>query len=577
MAQEKGLLKTPFKFVFRTSVSLLLFGLIQSCAPRSPESALIKPNPEVSVPTKPSSVMDTINYDLIPTYHPELRPKNVNLKYEKPVAEIKTPQAIIHLNQVRMSKVSMTFDAATNKVSVKGQVEIIGDNGKVLAENSFLISGTQKPTEASFRLTSDANQKLNSDIKPTLGAQATCLAITEKDEPDCSSLVIDFFIAFQQKVYSEQMEIKRDIPKPLPMPVKVPESPKDSSPVIPEIKQEPKETAQFKESELQIEGEEDSAPGRFEGQAQVVDLTQMFPQDDQIQTTLKTYPAAPTDSPATPATLAHGTPAAPTEKTPPALKKEVAPDKEKTPAEPVKAKEPTAPPKKSSITNDVAVTPAGLIRPMNQAIGFPNKGTLRNATSLLMKQTTLEKKSFFEIVFPQRARYFGTYEMAEILSRMGEHLNSKFNKKLAVSDISKSSGGFLGPHLSHQIGMDVDLGYPSAHDAVKIPVVVDMKSRKYYPEAFSITKTYDLLKFAFQQHDLKIDRIFIDRTIKKALCEHAKANGEFQGENKTQVQELFKIMEHVDGHGDHFHLRLKCTSAHPACRHITYIENKGCD
>ena len=214
---------------------------------------------------------------------------------------------------------------------------------------------------------------------------------------------------------------------------------------------------------------------------------------------------------------------------------------------------------------------------MNQAIGFPNKGTLRNATSLLSKQTTPEKKSFFEIVFPQRARHFGTYEMAEMLNRMGEHLNSSSNKKLAVCDISKVSGGFLGPHLSHQIGMDADLGYPSTHDSVKIPVVVDMRNRKYNPESYSVAKTYELFKFAFLQNDLKIDRIFVDRTIKKALCEHAKMIGDLHGENKSQIQELFKIMEHIDGHGDHFHLRLKCTSAHPACRHITYIENKGCE
>ncbi len=570
MARLQGLLKTPFKIVFKTSVGLLLLALFSSCAPRSPDAAVIKPALELTVPnTKQSGDAETINYDLIPTYQPELRPKNANLKYEKPVSEIKTPQAIIHLNQVRMSKVSMTFDSVTNKVSVKGQVEIIGENEKVLAENSFLISGTRQPLESSFRLTTDATQKLNSDTKPTLGAEATCLAVTDKEQPDCSSVVLDFFIAYQQKIYSEQMEIKRDLSQPnpavVPAPAKIPAEPAAPNLAIPKIDDTTKETAQLKDSELQIEGDEDSAPGRFEGQAQAVDLTQMFPHDDQIQTVLKTDSAAPSKDSSSANPVKDSGPAAPV--------------KDSGTTAPVKANqhEAVSAPKKSIITNDVGLTPSGNIRPRNQAIGFPNKGTLRNATSLFPKQTVSGKKTFFEIVFPQRARYYGTYEMAEILNRMGEYLNAKFNKKLAVSDISKNNGGLLNPHLSHQIGMDADLGYPSIHDDVKIPVVVEMKNRQYHPEAYSVSKTYELLKFAYLQPDLKIDRIFIDRTIKKALCEHAKAVGELKGENKLQIQNLFKIMEHVDGHGDHFHLRLKCTTAHPACRHITYIENKGCE
>ena len=581
MTQFKGFFTNRNKFIFKTFsclvLQLVLFGLIQSCGPRLPESALVNPALNVPVATKQSQDAGPVNYELIPTYRPELRPKNTNLRYEKPIAEIKTAQAIIHLNQVKMSQVVMTFDAVTNKVNVKGQVEIIGNNEKVLAENSFMLSGIHQPSESSFRLTSDLTQKFSSGTKPTLGAQATCLAVTESEQPDCSSIVIDFFIAFQQKIYSEQMEIKRDLPQantqPVAPAVKSQKQPETTTP-LPEITTEPKE------SDLQIEGVEESVPGRLEGRAEVVDLTQYFQPDDQIQTTLKLKSVTASESNATPPVSGAKPSATPiADQIPSTLKKEANPKKETAPTAPVKTKEKesAAIPNNSRVTDDASLTSTGLIRPMNQAIGFPNKGTLRNATSLLSKQMLLDKKSFFEIVFPQRARYFGTYEMSEMLNRMGKYLNSSFNKKLAVSDISKASGGFLGPHLSHQIGMDADLGYPSTHDSVKIPVVVDMKNRKYNPESYSVAKTYELFKFAFLQQDLKIDRIFVDRTIKKALCEHAKAIGELNGENRSQIQELFKIMEHIDGHGDHFHLRLKCTSAHPACRHITYIENKGCD
>ena len=209
-------------------------------------------------------------------------------------------------------------------------------------------------------------------------------------------------------------------------------------------------------------------------------------------------------------------------------------------------------------------------------MGFPDEGSLRNATSMLVTQKKLAEKSFFDIAFPDRQRYFATYEMAEMLTRMGERLHLQFNKNLAISDISKVKGGLLSPHLSHQIGMDADIAYPSATNNTKFPVVVDMRSRRFNPNLFSVAKTFDLLKFAFSQEDLKIDRIFIDRSIKASLCEYAKAKGELTGSDKSLVQRLFKSIEHVNGHGDHFHLRLSCTPAHPGCRKKNYIEVAGC-
>lgn len=497
------------------SLGLILLSLLQSCAPPQ-----INSKTAATLKTKKSEQTkqpDPMNFELVPTYQEDLVPKNSEIKYQKPETEIKTDQALIHLNQVKMSKVALTYNSNTKKLIIQGQAEIMSENQKSIAENSFYIIGKNADAETVIRLTSENKEKINSSLKPVIRAEATCFSGTTKGELDCSRAIIDFFIAYKQKIYTEQMEVKVQALPQIPV---LPSEPATSVKNSDDIKIDPSNVA-----ELQKEDSEDSVPGRFEGQIKSVDLTQIFEKDDDIQTILKP-------------------------------KTNLAKDK--------------------AITNNIAQTILGTIRPKNQAIGYPNNGILHNATSLLVKQQSLNKKAFFEIAFPQRQRYFATYEMAEILLRMGEYLNFKFNKKLTLSDISKLKGGLLAPHLSHQIGMDADVGYPSTDEKIKFPVVVEMGTRKFNSSVFSVAKTYDLLKFAYQQNDLKIDRIFIDRSIKSALCEYAKAKGELAGKDKELVQNLFKSMQHVKGHGDHFHLRLKCTPAHPACRQKLYLENQGC-
>ena len=488
-----------------------------------------------------------------------------------------------------MSKVIMTYDKIKRKVSIQGQAEIMNDNQKILAENSFNIAGEFQPTASVFRLTPETKETSNSNTKPVIRAQATCLAQNLNNETDCSNVVIDFFIAYKQKIYSEQMEVKHETTQVITPPAASQTPSKDAAPETTVSNKKNDSTNESPDNDLnsQAEGDENSVPGRYVGQAENTDLNQLFV-GDEILATLKTQKspknstesstekadpkaAAETNSKKedTPKTKADPKPdvkvkVKPTIKTPEVKQPETKPEPK------------TETPKDKTITTSVTQTTSGILRPVNQAVGRPESGSLRNATSLLIKQQTLNKNAFFEVVYPERGRYFATYEMAEMLTQLGDHLNLQYNKKLAVSDISKLKGGLLlgTRHKSHQIGMDADLGYPSTNDQVKFPVVV--AAHEFHPSAFSVAKTNDLLKFAFNQ-DIKVDRIFVDRMIKKSLCDYAKSKGELVGADKDLVKQLFKNMQHLDGHGNHFHLRLKCTSAHPLCQEIYYTEQPGCE
>lgn len=228
------------------------------------------------------------------------------------------------------------------------------------------------------------------------------------------------------------------------------------------------------------------------------------------------------------------------------------------------------------LANGHVQTPEGIIRPVGQSIGFPEAGSLRRSTSLVSVQQALARKAFFEVVAPERRKHFATFEMAELLTRVGQYTNQTYNKKLFVGNTSLVNGGKVSPHASHQIGIDVDLAYPTTLPGVKFPLVVRMTPRTYFPRNFSVEKTYDLFKFLFKQTDIGIDRIFVDQSIINSLCAHAIAQGETRGANKDFVQNMFANLQHVKGHGDHFHVRIKCSKRDPGCRSRVYRKMPAC-
>lgn len=228
------------------------------------------------------------------------------------------------------------------------------------------------------------------------------------------------------------------------------------------------------------------------------------------------------------------------------------------------------------LSPDLLQTREGLVRPYNQSLGFPDEGKLRNATSLITKQESLGNRAFFEVVAPDRKKHFATFEMAELVTRLGEHLNQQYTKKLYVSNSSLERGGPVNPHASHQIGIDIDLAYPTDLPNIKFPLVVSMSPRRFYTNNYSTEKTYKAFKYLFAQTDIVVDRVFVDQNIIDELCGYAKKNNELNGEDKDLVKNMFQNLQHVKGHGDHYHVRIKCSTFDPGCRGRVYRQMPAC-
>ena len=227
-------MKTGLQTVLKIALGILFLASLDSCAPsqvQGKNQAVVSDLEQ----TKPELPAEPLDYELVPTAQLPAIPKSSEIRYEKPQTEIRTAQTVLHLNQIKMSQVALTYDVQKHSLAIKGTAEIFDDNQKLLAENSFAVVGISQNNDLVITLNASTNEKDNSNLKPVVRAQATCLATNKDNEPDCSRVVIDFYIAYKQKIYTEQMEIKpvekkvAPVPVPTPVPVITAETPKQSN------------------------------------------------------------------------------------------------------------------------------------------------------------------------------------------------------------------------------------------------------------------------------------------------------------------------------------------------------------
>lgn len=518
--------------------TILAIGFVVSCAPQSKTQATA-PSSEITYDEQAATptVIFPKTADA-PKYQP-LPKKIINSSNSKAPVEI-----ILGSAEIRNSKIS--YSSVEGKMQLTGSVVISNDLDEKITEKFFALEGAHTKKESIFVLREGTS---GSEDTPSVSAQANCISTASQSSVDCNHVLIDVYIFYKNKYYTEQIELNRKKPEvaeapqvATPAPEAPPEAPAPQQPV----QNENDDHAQTQ----QTEESDESISGRYQGGAETVDLAHLFPQEELMRKEKEERKSDPV-TPLTPAVpVVPSTP-------PPAVK-----SKDETKVAPPAIKE-------KILSPDLKQTSNGEVRPFNQALGFPDEGSLRNATSLLTRQQALSKKAFFEVVVPTRNKHFATYDMAELITRTGDQLNKQFSKTLYIANLSAQNGGKLTRHASHQNGLDADLAYPTDLAHIKFPLVVRMKPHEYFPKNYSVEKTYALIKFLYNQKDIPVDRFFIDQKIKDELCTFAKSKNDLSAK-------LFESIQHVAGHGDHFHVRIKCSKADPGCRGRIYKKINGC-
>jgi LysM repeat protein len=128
--------------------------------------------------------------------------------------------------------------------------------------------------------------------------------------------------------------------------------------------------------------------------------------------------------------------------------------------------------------------------------------------------------------------------------------------KVHIGDISKRAGGKFPPHLSHQHGRDVDIGYVLTGQHKD-----ETRFKSANANNLDVPRTWRLIKAFIDTGE--VGYIFMDYRIQKLLYEHA----EKQGASESLLDELFQyprgrgrthgIIRHWKGHVNHFHVRFR--------------------
>lgn len=143
-----------------------------------------------------------------------------------------------------------------------------------------------------------------------------------------------------------------------------------------------------------------------------------------------------------------------------------------------------------------------------------------------------------------RHRQYGHSALTAFVKSMGIRIRERGLGTVVIGDLSQPRGGPMpSSHRSHQIGLDVDITYPTNLRGARRALVLQAAAE--FPE---------------------VDRIFVSVRIKRALCADYK-----------RVAWLHKIRPWW-GHTDHFHVRLACPKRDALCRRQEPIPpGDGCD
>jgi penicillin-insensitive murein endopeptidase len=211
-----------------------------------------------------------------------------------------------------------------------------------------------------------------------------------------------------------------------------------------------------------------------------------------------------------------------------------------------------------------ALKPADLAA---RAIGFYARGCLAGAVALPVNGAT------WQVMRLSRNRNWGHPSLIDFLERLASKVPKVGWRGLLVGDMSQPRGGpMLTGHTSHQIGLDADiwltpmpdreLSREEREEMTAINVVAE--DRTDVDPEFWTPAHVGIIKAAAQ--DAKVDRIFVNPAIKKALCRDA-------GKDRGWLNKVRPWW----GHNYHFHVRMDCPAGNAGCEDQPEpSSNEGC-
>lgn len=207
-----------------------------------------------------------------------------------------------------------------------------------------------------------------------------------------------------------------------------------------------------------------------------------------------------------------------------------------------------------------------------RSIGTPVAGCLAGGAALPFEGPG------FEVIRLSRHRYFAHPQTVAFVEALGAEAHRLSLPDFYVGDMSLPRGGPMpNGHASHETGLDVDIWFnldpkpalqPSAREDVSLPSMVLPGGRAIDRSRFG-ERHVALLRLAAT--DRRVDRIFVNPAIKRALCDGYGGAG---AGDRLWLQHIRPWY----GHDDHFHVRLRCPADSANCRpQQPLAPGDGCD
>jgi penicillin-insensitive murein DD-endopeptidase len=180
----------------------------------------------------------------------------------------------------------------------------------------------------------------------------------------------------------------------------------------------------------------------------------------------------------------------------------------------------------------------------------------------------------FQTIHLARSSFWGAPSTVARIEKLGDEAHAAGLGEFYVEDISRPRGGPLpGGHLSHQLGLDVDVGLDvtpkraltaAERESIELPSLVRADQRGVDPARWT-PAVVTLLHLAASLPG--VDRILINPAIKRQLC------GEVQG-----GRGWLRLMRPWYGHAAHMHIRFRCPAdQHDCVQAAPPPPGDGCD
>jgi murein endopeptidase len=194
----------------------------------------------------------------------------------------------------------------------------------------------------------------------------------------------------------------------------------------------------------------------------------------------------------------------------------------------------------------------------SMSVGTPNAGRLFNGVKM-------PQGEHWRFTTPDAA--WGTEETVGFVTRCIEEVADRFpgTSALPVGHISARRGGPLSPHVSHQSGRDVDLGYYYTDGSPWYTRATDANLDR--------PRTWQLVRCLVTETD--VEMILIDVSVQRLLRQYA----ESIGEGASWLDSVFNgvagslppVLRHASGHATHLHVRFYNPIAQETARRVDQL------